>query len=87
MSETDSGKRGREQNERKRETVRGEREGEIDIEDERQSERREKRVRNGSGRRVILIIWELYIQIPMQSVPITTKVGSLNSVHGEVSST
>ena len=33
---------------------------------------------------VVVIVWWLELQIPMQSVPITTKVVSLNTVHGEV---
>jgi len=33
---------------------------------------------------MVVIIWELDIQQPMQSVPITTKVVSSNPVHGEV---
>jgi hypothetical protein len=31
-----------------------------------------------------VIIWELDLQLPMQSVPITTTVVSLNPIHGEV---
>jgi hypothetical protein len=30
-----------------------------------------------------MIVWELDLQLPMQSVPITTKVVSSNSAHGE----
>ena len=33
---------------------------------------------------VIVIVWLLHLQLPVQSVPIITKVVSLNSVHGEV---
>ena len=33
---------------------------------------------------VIVIVWWLGLQLPVQSVPITTKVVSLNPVHGEV---
>jgi hypothetical protein len=33
---------------------------------------------------VAVIVWWLDLQIPMQSVPITTKVVNLNAVHGEV---
>ena len=33
---------------------------------------------------VIMIVWYLYLQLLVQSVPITTKVVSLNPVHGEV---
>jgi hypothetical protein len=33
---------------------------------------------------VVVIIWWLDIQLPVQSVPMTTKVMSLNPVHGEV---
>ena len=36
------------------------------------------------GAFVIVIIWRLDLQLPMQSVPITTKVMCLNPVHGEV---
>ena len=31
-----------------------------------------------------MIVWKLDLQLPVQSVPITTKVLSLNPVHGEV---
>jgi hypothetical protein len=31
-----------------------------------------------------MILWYLYIYLPVQSVPITTKVVGLNSVHGDV---
>jgi len=31
-----------------------------------------------------MIIWQLGLQLPVQSVSITTKVVSLNPVHGEV---
>jgi hypothetical protein len=33
---------------------------------------------------VVVIVWYLDLHLPMQSVPITTKVVSLNPVHGEV---
>ena len=33
---------------------------------------------------VVVIVWWLDLQLPEQSVPITTKVVSLNPVHGEV---
>ena len=33
---------------------------------------------------MIVIVWQLDIQLPVQSVPITTKVVSSNSVHSEV---
>ena len=36
------------------------------------------------GAFVIVIIWRLDLQLPMQSVPITNKVMCLNPVHGEV---
>ena len=32
----------------------------------------------------VVVIWQLDLQLPMQSVPITTKVVSTNPVHGEV---
>ena len=35
------------------------------------------------GADVVMIVWELDLQLPMQSVPITTKVVSSNSAHGE----
>ena len=35
------------------------------------------------GTIVVIIVWWFDLQLPMQSVPITTKV-SLNPVHGEV---
>ena len=36
------------------------------------------------GTIVVVIIWLLDLQLPVQSVPITTKVVSSNPVHGEV---
>ena len=36
------------------------------------------------GAVVIVITWSLDLQIPVQSVPITTKVVSSNPVYGEV---
>ena len=33
---------------------------------------------------MVLIIWYLDLQLPVQSLPFTTKVVSLNSVNGEV---
>ena len=33
---------------------------------------------------MIVIIWKLDFQLPVQSVPITTNVVSLNPVHAEV---
>jgi hypothetical protein len=33
---------------------------------------------------MVLIVWELDLQLPMQSVPITTNVVSTNPVHGVV---
>ena len=33
---------------------------------------------------VVLIVWYLDLELPVQSVPFTTKVVGLNSVHGEV---
>ena len=33
---------------------------------------------------MVVIIWSLDLQIPMQSVPITTKVVSSNPAHGKV---
>jgi hypothetical protein len=33
---------------------------------------------------VVVIVWLLDLQLPMQSVHITTKVVSLNATHGEV---
>jgi hypothetical protein len=33
---------------------------------------------------MVVIIWRLDLQLPVQSVPITTKVVSSNPVHGEV---
>jgi hypothetical protein len=32
---------------------------------------------------VVVIIWLLDLQLPIQSIPITTKVVSLNPVHGD----
>jgi hypothetical protein len=36
------------------------------------------------GTVVAINVWLLDLQLPIQSVPITTKVVSLNPVHGEV---
>ena len=36
------------------------------------------------GSVVVVIVWLLDLQLPMQSVPITTKVVSCNPAHGEV---
>jgi hypothetical protein len=36
------------------------------------------------GAVVVMIVWYLDIQLPMQPVPITTKVVTSNPVHGEV---
>ena len=33
---------------------------------------------------MVVIVWELDVQLPVLSVPITTKVVSSNPVHGEV---
>ena len=33
-----------------------------------------------------MIVWKLDLQLPVQSVPITTKVVSLDPIHGEVCS-
>ena len=33
---------------------------------------------------VVVIVWQLDLQLPMQSVPITTKVVNSNPAHGEV---
>ena len=40
----------------------------------------------GKGATVVVIIWKLELQLPVQSVPITTKVGSSNPAHGDVNS-
>ena len=37
------------------------------------------------GTVVVVIVWQLDLQLHVQSVPITTKTVSSNSVHGEVS--
>ena len=39
---------------------------------------------NNTGSIMVVIVWELDLQLPVQSVPITTKVVSSNPVHGEV---
>jgi hypothetical protein len=31
-----------------------------------------------------VVVWKLDLQLPVQSVPITTNVVSLNPIHGEV---
>jgi hypothetical protein len=36
------------------------------------------------GAIVVMIVWQLNLQLPVESVPITTKVVSSNLVHGEV---
>ena len=36
------------------------------------------------GAGMVVIIWQLYLQLPVQSVPITTNIVSSNSIHGEV---
>ena len=36
------------------------------------------------GAVVAVIIWYLDLQLPMQSVPIMTKIVSSNTIHGEV---
>jgi hypothetical protein len=36
------------------------------------------------GAIVVMIVWQLDLQLPVESVPITTKVVSSNPVHGEV---
>jgi hypothetical protein len=33
---------------------------------------------------VVVIVWYLDLQLPMQSVPTTTKIVSLNPAHGKV---
>ena len=33
---------------------------------------------------MVVIVWQLDLELPVQSVPITTKVVSSNPVHGEV---
>ena len=33
---------------------------------------------------MVMIIWQFDLQLPMQSVPITTNIVSLNPVHGNV---
>jgi len=36
------------------------------------------------GAVVVMTVWQLDLQLPMQSVPITTKVVSSNHVHGRM---
>ena len=36
------------------------------------------------GAVVVVIVWYLDVKLPIQSVPITIKVGSSNSAHGEM---
>jgi len=38
---------------------------------------------NNTGSIMVVIVWELDLQLPVQSVPIPTKVSS-NPIHGEV---
>ena len=42
------------------------------------------KIKHYSDAAVVMIIWYLDLQLPMQSVHITTKVVSLNPAHGEV---
>ena len=39
---------------------------------------------NVGGAVVVVIVWWLDLQLPVQSVPITAKVVSSNPAHGEV---
>ena len=39
---------------------------------------------NKIGAVVVVIVWQLDLQLPVQSVPITTQVVSSNPVHGQV---
>ena len=39
---------------------------------------------NSKGDFVVVIVWQLDLQLPVQSVPITTNVVSSNPTHGEV---
>jgi len=41
-----------------------------------------KKINNGAV--VVVIVWLFDLQLPVQSVPITTKVESSNPVHGEL---
>ena len=36
-----------------------------------------------SGSIMVVIVWKLDLQLPVQSVPITTEVVSSNPIHGE----
>jgi hypothetical protein len=38
---------------------------------------------NIEGAVMVVIVWQLDLQLPMQSVPTTTKFVSLNPTHGE----
>ena len=38
------------------------------------------------GAVVVVILWKLDLQLPVQSVPITTNIVSTNPVHGEMKS-
>jgi hypothetical protein len=42
------------------------------------------RIQQIGGSVMIVIVWELDLQLPVQSVPIITNVVSLNPVYGEV---
>ena len=35
---------------------------------------------------MVMIVWQWGLQLPVQSVPVTTKVESFNTVHGKVNS-
>jgi hypothetical protein len=41
-------------------------------------------ISNFRGTVVVVILWKLDLQLLVQSVPITAKIVSLNTVHGEV---
>jgi len=45
---------------------------------------RESQLHKQSRAIMVVIVWLLDLQLPVQSVPITTKVVSSNLVHGEV---
>ena len=43
-----------------------------------------RNIKKNNGAVVVVIVWLFDLQLPVQSVPITTKVESSNPVHGEL---
>jgi hypothetical protein len=43
-----------------------------------------RNIKKNNGAVVVVIVWLFDLQLPVQSVPITTKVESSNPIHGEL---